>query len=150
MTLVQMEDVSDNKFVNMDETAVYFDTHHNYTISEKGAKTVSVPRGSSVNKRCIVCIAVAADGTKLPLFVIFKGAVNGPIVNSLAQIMPVGMYGCIQPKGWMDNRVMELWKEKIWKPYVQNAEKSVLLLDRMESHIHPNFIMLWIFLEVAL
>ena len=140
MTLIRMNNVDENLFVNMDETAVYFDTHHNYTVNEKGAKTVSVRHGCSNNKRCTVCITVAADGTKLPLFVIFKGAINGPIANSLHQIMPAGMHGCTQIKGWMDNRVMELWKEAVWKPYIQGSNNSALLLDSMESHIHPNFI----------
>ena len=103
-------------------------------------KTVSVRRGCSVSKRCTVCIAVAADGTKLPLFVIFKAAENGPVANSLHSIMPSGIYGCTQKKGWMDNRVMQEWKEKIWTPYVQGRSNSVLLLDQMQSHIHPDFI----------
>ena len=40
----------------------------------------------------------------------------------------------------MDNRVMEIWKEKIWKTYVDNAQNSALLLDQMESRIDHNFI----------
>ncbi len=140
MTLVRMNGISDSMFVNMDETAVYFDAHHCSTIHERGAKTVSVRRGSSENKRCTVCITVAADGRKLPLFVIFKGAVNGRISQNLHHILPHGIFGCTQPKGWMDNRVMELWKEKVWKPYIEGVANTALLLDKMESHIHPSFI----------
>ena len=92
-------------------------------------------RGSSANKRCTVCIAVAADETKLPLFVIFKGA-----VSSLQEILPAGLYDCTQPKGWKDNRVMELWKKKIKKPCVEVITNSALLLDQMESYTHPMFI----------
>ena len=40
----------------------------------------------------------------------------------------------------MDNRVVEIWKEKIWKPYARNTQNSALLLNQMESHIHQNFI----------
>ncbi len=85
-----MEGVSHNMFVNMGETAVYFYTHHNYTINNKGAKAVYVRRGSSANKRCTVCMAGEADRTRLPLCDIFKGAVNGPIANALVQIMQQG------------------------------------------------------------
>ena len=40
----------------------------------------------------------------------------------------------------MDNRVMCIWKEEVWYPYIQGSSKSALLLDAMESHIHSNFI----------
>ena len=40
----------------------------------------------------------------------------------------------------MHNRVMEIWKEKIWKPYVENTQNSASLLGEMESHKHQNFI----------
>ena len=87
----------------MDETAVYFDMHYNYSVDRRGAKTESVRRGSSDCKLCTVCVTIAADGIKLPLLLIFKGAGNGRIANSLDQIMPNSMYGCIQEKGFMDN-----------------------------------------------
>ena len=83
---------------------------------------------------------VAADGPKFPLFVTFEGAVNRRIANSLHQIMPDGMYGCTQPKAWMDNRVMQFWEEKVWKPYVEGKMRFARILDRIESHTHPDFI----------
>ncbi len=61
MTLVRMNDVSNNAFINIDETAVIFYSHSNYTVSEEGAKTLSVPRGSCAKKRCTVCIAVVVE-----------------------------------------------------------------------------------------
>ncbi len=63
MTFIRMNNINRNLFVNIDETAVYFDSQSNYTVCEGGAKTVSVLRGSSMNERCTFCIAVTADGT---------------------------------------------------------------------------------------
>ena len=40
----------------------------------------------------------------------------------------------------MYNRVITIWKEKVWYPYIQGSSKSELLLDAMESHIHSNSI----------
>ncbi len=54
MTMIRMNCIEGNLFVNMDETSVYFEMHHNYAINEKGAKTVSVWHVSSNNKRCPV------------------------------------------------------------------------------------------------
>jgi hypothetical protein len=59
--------------VNMDETAVFFEMTSNTTINSVNARTVSI-RGSGSNaRRLTACIACAQDGTKLPLFVVFKG-----------------------------------------------------------------------------
>jgi len=66
-------------FVNMDETAVYFESKSNTTVSKRGVKTVPARDSGSNSKRCTVCVAVAADGTKLPLFYVFKGAPNALI-----------------------------------------------------------------------
>ncbi len=67
-----MNSIEGNLFVNIDETAVYFDTHHDHTINEKKAKTISVRHECSNNNSCTVCITVAADGTKLPFFYYFQ------------------------------------------------------------------------------
>ena len=50
------------------------------------------------------------------------------------------MYDSTKKKAWIYNRVMEICKEKVWKPYVENSEYSVLLLDQLKSQIHSNFI----------
>jgi hypothetical protein len=60
-------------FINMDQTAVYFEMKSSTTVHEKGARTVSVRESGSNSKRATICLAVAADGTKLPPFVVFKG-----------------------------------------------------------------------------
>lgn len=60
-------------FINMDQTAVYFEMKSTTTVHEKGARTVSVRESGSNSKRATIVLAVAADGTKLPPFVVFKG-----------------------------------------------------------------------------
>jgi hypothetical protein len=60
-------------FINMDQTAVYFEMKSNTTVHEVGARTVSVRESGSNSKRATIVLAVAADGTKLPPFVVFKG-----------------------------------------------------------------------------
>ncbi len=57
----------------------------------------------SINEYCTPFVTVAVDGAKLPLFIIFKGSVNGPFANSLLDIMTDGMYGCTKVEGCMDN-----------------------------------------------
>ena len=93
-TFVQISGINEHYFVNMDETAVYFDSNYSCIINEKGAKTVSVRDGSTPNKICTVCVTVATDGSKLSRFVIFKGIANRQIAKQLPSIVPDGMYGC--------------------------------------------------------
>ena len=47
MTLVPMNGIGEHYFGNMDETAVYFDSSHYYTVNERVAKTVSMRRSST-------------------------------------------------------------------------------------------------------
>lgn len=93
MTTIRMSNVSDDLPFNVDKTVVYFDTHFNYTVVAKRAKTMSVRRGCSSKKRCTVSIFVAANGTKLSLFVIFKVAENGLVPKTMLQMMRLGMFG---------------------------------------------------------
>ena len=41
MTIMQMNSILHTMFVNMDQTAVYFNEDYNYTVNKKGANTVS-------------------------------------------------------------------------------------------------------------
>jgi hypothetical protein len=60
-------------FINMDRTAVYFESKSSNTVNKVGAQTVSIHKSGSNSKSATIILAVAADGTKLPLFVVFKG-----------------------------------------------------------------------------
>jgi hypothetical protein len=64
-------------FLNMDQTAVYFEMKSSTTtVHPAGARTVSIRDSASNSKRATVVLAVAADGTKLPPFVVFKGKIH--------------------------------------------------------------------------
>ena len=128
-------------FVNMDETNVYFNCKPKRTVNLKGQKTISIRIGSSTSLRVTVCVSIAMDGTKLPLFLIFKGMPRKQIERSLEHILPVGMHGCAQRKAWMDDRGMQIWYEKIWRPYLENYNgNSMLLLDDFKCHKKESFV----------
>jgi hypothetical protein len=60
-------------FINMDQTAIYFEMKSSTTVHKKGERTVLVRDSASNLKRATVVLAVVADGLKLPPFVVFKG-----------------------------------------------------------------------------
>ena len=72
MTYIHMKDIPRSLFVNMDDTAIYFDIPLNNTINPYGEKTFFVRRVSSSCQRCTICITIAADVAKLTSIVIFK------------------------------------------------------------------------------
>ncbi len=96
-------------FVNMDETAFFFDCKPKRAVYMKGDKTVSIRVGGGTGKRPTLCLPVAFDGTKLPLFVIFKATPCGLVELSLPVILPDGLHGCCQVNGLMDEFGMRIW-----------------------------------------
>ena len=72
MTMVRMNNIISDFFNNMDEIAMDFGRHFNYSLWAVVAKKLSVRHGCSGKCKCIVCIAGAADGTKMPLEVVLR------------------------------------------------------------------------------
>ena len=97
----------------MDETNVCFNCKHKRIVNLRREKTISIHIGSSTSMRASVCVTIAMDGTKLALFLIFKGALREKIERCLGSIPPSSMYGCAQRKAWIYIRGMQIWFEKI-------------------------------------
>eukprot|EP00171_Calliarthron_tuberculosum_P020423 IDg20423t1 len=89
-------------FCNIDKTAVYLYCKPIRAVHIKSEKTVSIRFGVSSANRCIVCITVSMDGTKLPLFFIFKATPRGRIDTLLADILPKSTVGICQRKAYSD------------------------------------------------
>lgn len=132
--------VPSSMFVNMDETAIFFEARSKSTVHRTGARTVSARESGSNSRRLTACVSVACDGTKLPLFLIFKGKPNGRIEQQLTNLLPENMFGGCQDKGRMDTRSMKIWTEKVWLLYVSGYGQSVLLLDDFSCHKAPALI----------
>lgn len=126
--------------VNMDETAVFFEMTSDTTINAVNARTVSIRGTGSNSRRLTACVTCAQDGTKLPLFVVFKAKPGATIEQSLDKLLPPGVFGCCQENGWMDERGCELWFEKVWKPYASAHPSSLLMLDEFKCHVQASFI----------
>jgi hypothetical protein len=124
-------------FVNMDQAAVYFEMKSKTTIDRKGASTMSCCDSGSNSRQCSVVIAVAADGTKLPPILFFKGKPGARVEKQLAED---GWLACVQEKGWFDRRSGAIWVEKVFKPYVIDAEESFLLIDHFSIHFMKEFV----------
>ncbi len=131
--------------VNMDETALFFEPQQNISIHTIGEKTIHIRSSGSNNKRITVCLAVSAHGDKLPVLVVFKGKPGrdgrlNPVERRLQQMpKPNGWVLVVQEKGWIDERLMNIWVEQIWRPYIERlgGQRSILLLDEFRCHTQP-------------
>ena len=74
--------IGDPKYlINKDETAVYLNCSTTRTVHPIGEKTVAVDIGGTTSSRFTTAVSIAMDGTKLPLFVIFKEQRSGKLKN---------------------------------------------------------------------
>ncbi len=121
----------------MDQTAVYFECKSKTIVAKKGAKSVCARDSGCDAKRCTIVVTVAADGTKLPPFFIFKGQ-PGKITEQA--IIKEGIIGCCQPNGWFDETVYQKWIDAILEPYVRGIDDAFLLLDHYKVHKMRQFV----------
>ncbi len=43
---------------------------------------------------------------------------NESVAKNLQSILPDGMHGCVQPRGWCGEHAMHIWHTYIWKQHV--------------------------------
>lgn len=83
----------------MDETPIRFEFPSRRTLKFSGCKTISVKSCGAEKRSFTVTLAVAADGSKLPPAVIFKGVRT---LRDLAVLDSVRV--SFHNKGWMDEK----------------------------------------------
>ena len=93
-------------FLNMDETAIYRNCSSKRTVHAKGKRTVSIMLVGTSVMRFTLAISVDLDGTKLPLFDVFKDISRGSIDRQLPFMLPAGIVRYFQVKIWTDDRTM--------------------------------------------
>lgn len=98
---------------DMDETAVFFETPPRFTVHYIDSQTASISSIEKNNVRLTVFLSIPYDGTKLPLFLVFRCKANARIENILNYILPDHIFGSCQGKGWIDERSMRLCLEKL-------------------------------------
>ena len=115
--------------INMDETPVRFELPSSRSLEFTGSRTVPVKTCGAEKRSFTVALAVAADGTKFPPKVIFKG-VRPP--RDLA--VPNSLRVSFHKKGWMDESGVKEWIRQCL-PRTRNHEQSLLVWDSFRAHL---------------
>lgn len=123
---------ADYEILNMDETAVYYDTPPGKIWAIKGgsAKVLDTQKHSA---RLTAVLTVRADGKKLPLFFIVRGKPGGSIERNELPTYPPGHFYAVQENAWMDEVVWEQYVKNCLAPEVEGP--TVLLLDNFDAHV---------------
>lgn len=111
-----MTRVHPSRLINMDETAIFFDSAPTRSIARKGAKCIHMCESSSSTVRCTVLLSITASGEKLPPLIIFKGTTTGRIATrelSEPGRYPSRQHHICQPNAWNDQNGMNEWIEKV-------------------------------------
>jgi DDE superfamily endonuclease len=124
-------------FLNMDQTAVYFESKSSVVVAPKGKRSVPMRDSGSDAKRATIVVTICAAGDKLEPFFIFKGQPDKKVEQSLEVL---GIKGRAQPKGWFDSGVAQKWIEQILEPYVADTDEAFLLCDHFSVHLTSDFL----------
>ena len=96
--------------INMGETAIWYDMPGNTTLNAKGEKSVLLQTSGHEKSRFTVTLAARADGTKLPVQVIFKGQRVPPSLQPSK--LPCGVVAYITESGWQTSASAQVWLSK--------------------------------------
>ena len=140
--------INDNelfRIVNCDETAVYYENPDIYTIDIKGHKEIIINTDGNESKKISVLLSIAANGNRLPPFLIFKGAEEKTLeknLNKNINILNKKIFAVCQKKAWCDTNIFKKWYEKFFLNYEKKIIKKpcLLVLDKSPAHCNNEII----------
>ena len=99
---------------------------------------MTIRTSGSEKRHVTVVLTVAADGFILPPMIIFWGKTSQTIKDIEA---PEGFVIVTQEKAWMDESLMFIWFDHVWKAYVEKNQKeldfnrSIMVYDAFNAHV---------------
>ena len=98
---------------------------------------MTIQTSGSEKKYVAVVLTAAADGFILPPMTIFRGKTNLTINDIEA---PDGFVIVTQGKAWIDESLMFIWFDQVWKSYAEKKQKeldfnrSLMVYDAFKAH----------------
>ena len=120
---------------NADETGFCTSVASGRVLARKGARDVHETSGGSGREYFTVLAVGAADGTRLPPFILYKGS---NLYLRWTKGGPAGTVFGMSDSGWMEKNNFLEWFKKLFVPAVAFLTKTgpvVLFLDGHYSHL---------------
>ena len=100
-----------------------------------GKKTIHIRTLVNDTKLVTVAVMIVADGTVLPLVVVFKGKPNGCITKKEFATFPTSHHYHCQDAAWMDEAVMLAWvNDVLLRPYAKTAPDDIIPILILDSY----------------
>jgi hypothetical protein len=133
--------VTHHQIFNFDETNVPFTPSVEHTWHPKGTKNVPI-LDEKCSLRCTIMLGSSMSGEKATPFIIYTGknTARGVIKQALqtkngySQVLEYG----VQENGWMDEKLMLEWIDKVWRPIALHHGTTLLIIDAHRSHMTSN------------
>ena len=111
----------------MDETPVFFDMVPEKSLVQKGQKSVTIRTSGSGKTQVTVVLTVATDEFLVPPMVIFRGKTTQAIKDIET---PEGFVIDTKEKAWIDESLMFIWFDQVWKSYEEKNKRNWISADR--------------------
>ncbi|CAM9985588.1 unnamed protein product, partial [Ectocarpus sp. 4 AP-2014] len=141
--LKSVEDEVFGELGNMDQTPIQQEVPVDTTLEKRGATDARISTAGKEKERFTLCLAVMADGGKVPLRITFKEILpqNRAKFGHPRGGMPFG----VQEKSWCDMRECTLWLSESWRFRPNNGSiidqrPSILVLDDFKCHRDKAFV----------
>jgi hypothetical protein len=120
---------------NVDQTSIHFDMPRRRTVERSGTKEVRITRFRKGGPNVTVFLCVAANGEKLPPFVVFKAG-NKTNRAPRGVTCPDGVIAAGQESAWATIPIVVKWINEVFKPWLieRKIQSSVILMDELPSH----------------
>ncbi|KAF0723878.1 hypothetical protein Ae201684P_012245 [Aphanomyces euteiches] len=92
-----------------------------------------VANGEKHSSRMTALLTIRADGLKLPIVFIFRGADGCLIESNEFESYPQEHFYYMKKKAWMNGVVWKKYLRDVLYAHIQNP--SVLLVDNFDSHV---------------
>ena len=115
--------------LQMDETTTYIDMLANLTVDIKGTKSVELHHTGHLKSRFTTVLTVAANGYRLPTYLILRKLKKTP--KNL--ILNPNIVVTVSDSGFMDADLMIDYIDRIIRPYI-GINKALLVLDDYRAH----------------
>ena len=126
-----VQDYPPQLILQMDEMPTYVDMSENQSVNANGSKSIEIPNNGHLKTRFTTVLTIAADGTRLPTFIILRKQAKPSSVKASPNVIITS-----SDSGFMDQYTMVEYIDRVVKPYAK-SEQALLVLDDFVAHKCP-------------